>query len=245
MDPGSIVWDFDGTLAYREGMWSGTLLEMLQRECPDHGATRDDIRPFIRSGFPWHDPGTIHPGQDPDGWWSDLAPLFQRAFSAMGVPADRAHVLAAQVREEYCRPGKWFVYPDTIPVLDLLSRGGWKHYVLSNHVPELPAIAAGLGLRRRFETIHSSALTGTEKPNPEAFLAILREMDPDSGTVMVGDSVDADVRGAMDVGMPAVLVRRPPEPGLFHSPDLTGIADLLPSLKSVRAGDLAGRYRPR
>jgi hypothetical protein len=27
-----LIWDFDGTLSYREGMWSGTLFEILCRD---------------------------------------------------------------------------------------------------------------------------------------------------------------------------------------------------------------------
>lgn len=47
---------FDGTLAFRSGMWSGTLIEVFRREMPGHPATIRDIRPWMQNGFPWKRP---------------------------------------------------------------------------------------------------------------------------------------------------------------------------------------------
>lgn len=55
----AILWDFDGTLAYREGLWSGCLAEVLQEREPDAGVTRDRVRPLLRDGFPWHLPERV------------------------------------------------------------------------------------------------------------------------------------------------------------------------------------------
>ena len=32
-----VLWDFDGTLAYRDGMWRGCLVEALAEVAPGHG----------------------------------------------------------------------------------------------------------------------------------------------------------------------------------------------------------------
>lgn len=37
MDGKLVFWDFDGTLAYREGLWAGTLLGMFEAEEPATG----------------------------------------------------------------------------------------------------------------------------------------------------------------------------------------------------------------
>ncbi len=55
-----LIWDFDGTLGYRSGMWSGTLLEVLRQEMPECPATVDDMRPYLQDGFPWHRPEQPH-----------------------------------------------------------------------------------------------------------------------------------------------------------------------------------------
>jgi len=239
MTPGTILWDFDGTLAFREGMWSGTLLGILQSEEPDMKVSRDDIRPFIRSGFPWHSPDVYHPETaDPDVWWENINPLFKSAFLGLGVHPDRASILAAMVRRDYCDPGKWSLFDDSLPTLELLSGKGWMHLVLSNHVPELPHIAGYLGLSPLLCGLYSSALTGHEKPNREAYLSVLRKLPPDSRMVMVGDSIEADIRGATSLGIPAILVRRPAEKYLLCSEDLMGVIPLLDGIRDISASDV-------
>lgn len=73
-----IIWDFDGTLAFRSGMWSGTLIEVLRREMPGHPATISDIRPYMQDGFPWNRPEHPHePVTTGDKWWEDLLRYFK------------------------------------------------------------------------------------------------------------------------------------------------------------------------
>jgi len=36
MNPRVIFWDFDSTLAYRDGMWSGTLVEIQHSHVNQH-----------------------------------------------------------------------------------------------------------------------------------------------------------------------------------------------------------------
>jgi phosphoglycolate phosphatase-like HAD superfamily hydrolase len=65
-----LVWDFDGTLAHRPGMWRGCLVETLDAHEPGHGIDAERLRPFLRDGFPWHRPQVAHPElSDPDAWW--------------------------------------------------------------------------------------------------------------------------------------------------------------------------------
>src|SRR6201995_4789669 len=41
MSSGVVMWDFDGTLATRPGLWSTCLLEVLDEHAPGHAASRD------------------------------------------------------------------------------------------------------------------------------------------------------------------------------------------------------------
>ena len=52
-----------------------------------------------------------------------------------------------------------------------------------------------------------SAVTGYEKPHPEAFRLVLRRFGEPRERWMVGDNPHADVAGAQALGIPAVLVR--------------------------------------
>ncbi|MDN3649475.1 hypothetical protein QWZ13_11175 [Reinekea marina] len=44
-----IFWDFDGTLASRQGMWSGALVNLVQRYFPESEIKIDDIRPHLKN----------------------------------------------------------------------------------------------------------------------------------------------------------------------------------------------------
>ena len=57
----------------------------------------------------------------------------------------------------------WHLFEDAAVALDVLSEFGWRHAILSNHVPELGEIVQSLGVRSRFDAVYTSALTGYEK----------------------------------------------------------------------------------
>lgn len=203
-----LLWDFDGTLGYRDRMWSGVLVEVVSSEAPGLNITRDDVRLYLQSGFPWHTPEVPHPEiQSADDWWEQVNPVFAEAMVALGIDPARARDLAKWVRPTYCDPSRWRLYEDTIPTLTALAEAGWSHHILSNHVPELPDMVEGVGLSRLIQAIHNSANTGYEKPHPEAFRRVLRALPGDSTVWMIGDNMEADVRGAEQVGIPAILVR--------------------------------------
>src|SRR5262249_29215465 len=93
--------------------------------------------------------------------------------------------------------------------LRVLAVAGWRHVILSNHVPELSAIVRALAIGSYFEAIFNSAETGLEKPHPRAFRNALGFLDDAEAAWMIGDNIEADVKGATAVGLKAALVRRP------------------------------------
>ncbi len=226
-----LVWDFDGTLAYRVGQWPAwtqALLEVLDPKSPGHGVDPELIRPFLRTGFPWHSPEVHHPHlASADAWWGALEPRFADDFRAAGADKARASEMARAVRGAYLDPERWRLYEDAIPALEGLTSSGWKHALLTNHVPELPEIVGRLGLGRHVERIFNSAQTGYEKPHPEAFRGVLEDL-PDAGAIwMVGDNAEADVTGAKAMGIPAILVRRRREGVEPYCENLGGIAAIV------------------
>lgn len=208
---GAILWDFEGTLAVHPGLWSYSLLEVLNKHEPGHRVDIEQIRPFLRTGFPWHRPEEPHLHLlKPDAWWLNLELVFARAYQGVGFDANRALELAKHVRQLIIDPRRYAVYDDAIPALESLKIRGWKCSILSNHVPELPAIVQALGLSSYIDFCMSSANSGYEKPNPKAFRYALRIIDNPEKVWMIGDNVDADIKGAEAVGIPAILVRNPP-----------------------------------
>jgi FMN phosphatase YigB (HAD superfamily) len=225
-----LIWDFDGTLAHRRGEtgWSILLAEALDAEEPGHGHPADVFRPHLRDGFPWHRPEVAHPELcEPEAWWASVRPVLARAYEAAGYAPARALELAEAARRLYVDPDVgWELFDDTLPALERLSRAGWTHAILSNHVPELRQIVAGLGLDDAFELVSCSAETGYEKPHAQAFASVLDRLRP-AEAWMVGDNVVADVLGAEAVGLPAVLVRRPDPRAARYADSLDGVEDVL------------------
>jgi FMN phosphatase YigB (HAD superfamily) len=193
-------------------LWGACLIEVLDERLPDHGVSLDAVRPFLRDGFPWHRHDTPHPelSASADAWWDALEPLLVRAYEGVGV-AD-ARELACEVRRRDVDPAcGWRLFEDTRPVLARAKTAGWRNVVLSNHVPELGAIVDGLGLSDLIERVITSAVTGYEKPHPEAFRGALAACGDPRTVWMLGDNPAADVLGAEAVGIPAILVRRTDE----------------------------------
>jgi len=211
-----LVWDFDGTLAWRPGGWTGAVLNVLHRSHPDLQTTSEKVRPYLQSGFPWHAPENSHPGLTPTEWWEDLQPVLSRAFRGAGVKNGDCMKLAGEVRTAYLDPLSWQRYNDSLPSLEVLSARGWKHVLLSNHVPELPFLLERLGLSSYFDRLFNSAETGYEKPNPKAFRTVLEWIGPDATVWMIGDDFACDILGGLEVGLPGILVRKPhPESPMY------------------------------
>ena len=87
-----VLWDFDGTLAYRDGIWSGAFLEIIQRVDADfREVTVEEVRAQLRVGYPWHEPDKPHTHiRDSAGWWDWMAPVFEAAFRGLGCDAAMA-----------------------------------------------------------------------------------------------------------------------------------------------------------
>ncbi len=225
-----LIWDFDGTLAHRRGEtgWSILLAETLDAEEPGHPHSADTFRPYLRSGFPWHRPDVSHPELgEPAAWWAAVEPVLGRAYEAAGYEPARALELAGAARRLYVDPSVgWALFDDTLPALERLSQAGWSHAILSNHVPELRQIVTALGLDEVVPFLSCSAETGYEKPHAQAYASVLDALRP-AEAWMIGDNVVADVLGAEELGLPAVLVRRPDPRAARYADSLAGVEAFL------------------
>lgn len=204
-----LVWDLNGTLAYRDDHWRGAIGDLLAAEAPEFLPLPAQLPAFLRASFPWRRADQPHVHLDTaEKWWSALEPVFGRTFRALGVDPQRADRFARRLREYYCAPHRWHLYPDVLPALDALSAQGWRHALLTNHVPDLPQILRGLGIADRFVHIGNSAATGYEKPHPYAFRLLAEAVGRPEHIWMIGDSPTSDYAGAVHAGWHALLVRQ-------------------------------------
>lgn len=192
-----LIWDFDGTLGYRAGHWASALQTVLEEAMPGRDLERERLGTQLRRGFPWHTPEVQRPElSSPDSWWDALLPELVRAFEAGGLAPCTSKKPAGKVREAYVDPRHSRLFDETAPALRELSSHGWTHLVLSNHVPELPEILHNLGLDEHLTRVFNSAEGGYEKPHPRAFDGVLEALAYADAFWMVGDNLEADVRGA-------------------------------------------------
>jgi len=202
-----VFWDFDGTLARRENLWSGALLDAWRRVDDQAVGTVEQLRPHLRDRFPWHDSLTVRTAQTPDEWWAALHPVFVEAYTALGVDAVRADEAASHVPAEFYRRDAWTVIDGAEGALSVTKTAGYRNIILSNHAPELPTLVDTLGFGGLVEQTFTSAAIGAEKPNPAIFEFAMARLGVTaaSDVWMIGDNRIADIQGARNAGIRAIL----------------------------------------
>jgi putative hydrolase of the HAD superfamily len=238
---GTILWDFDGTLVRMVRRWRYAVLDVLDSAIPGHQYSAEEIGLRLRAGYPWHTPERPHPGlNSPDEWWRYMESVFARSLTGLGLSAAEAVSLSASVRQRIIDPGAYEVYADTRPALARLQQAGWRHAIVSNHVPELDQLVTALGLRDWFDAVHTSASIGYEKPHRAIYsVALAAARAP--ALWMVGDSFTADVAGAERAGLRGILVRAQDPRAGRQAEDLSVAADIILAAAAGGAGRARGR----
>jgi putative hydrolase of the HAD superfamily len=117
--------------------------------------------------------------------------------------------------------------PDVPAVLEVLTARGCRLGVISNWSADLPEYLAKQHLAKYFKVVIASEAVGSAKPHREIFLKGLGAMGcSPHEAVHVGDDYWADVVGARDIGMCAVLLDRDGEDPHADCPTITRLKDL-------------------
>lgn len=100
-------------------------------------------------------------------------------------------------------------WPDVPPALQSLRKDGLETYVHANGSTRLQLdIVASSGLSSSFNMLFSSELLGLYLPQPEAFNKVLQLINAKPHEVVKVAAHAWDLRGAKDVGMRTIYVRR-------------------------------------
>lgn len=202
-----IIWDFDNTLARRNGMWTKSLCNVLKA----NGLTENyeaSINKSFSTGFPWHRHTEAHRDYFEDKtWWGYINSLILKALDNIGLNnAIKNEKIISQFKDEYLNIDEWSLYSDTISNLEYSVKRMNANIILSNHTPELIEIVKGLGIYHYFDCIISSAVVGYDKPNIKIFERVFEVAKYDK-YYMIGDSYNADIVGAKNAGITPILVR--------------------------------------
>jgi putative hydrolase of the HAD superfamily len=135
------------------------------------------------------------------------ADLHRRAWlDLLGRLEPHAPGIAQRLYDRVIDPAGWLPYPDAAGVLRALRDRGVRVGVLSNIPSGLRPVFERHGLAPYVDAYVESFRLGREKPDPELFQAICRELCvPPAEAVMVGDSHLAD-GAAVLIGMTALLL---------------------------------------
>ena len=159
---------------------------------------------------------------------------FRLAFQALGIPGD-AEAATSRFFADLSRREP---FPETEPVVKQVQQG-YRTAVLSNAddgflLPNLQL------LDLEFETVLSSEMTRSYKPQPELFMEMLARLALQAGeTVYIGDRHYEDVHGARSVGMHAVWVNRGDRglrddlPAPAHT--ISSLTELPPTIEKIHA----------
>jgi HAD superfamily hydrolase (TIGR01549 family) len=116
---------------------------------------------------------------------------------------------AERVYEEWATNHHFEIYDDVAPVLTELAGRGFVLGAISNSHRSLDAFTAHFKLDGLLTATISSAEHGFMKPHRSIFEAALEKAKVDAAhATMVGDSLKADIEGAMTAGMRGILLRR-------------------------------------
>jgi YjjG family noncanonical pyrimidine nucleotidase len=133
------------------------------------------------------------------------------AFSLVGYAVSDEKI--ALLSDEYIRhlPNYNHLFDGAVDILDYLS-GKYRLHIITNGfqaIQDKKINNSNLG--HYFTTVTNSEMAGVKKPNPIIFDYALKLADAQKeSSIMIGDCIDADVRGALGFGIDAILFNENP-----------------------------------
>lgn len=113
------------------------------------------------------------------------------------------------------------LFDGTFEILDYLKSKYTLHIITNGFAEVQDRKMSNSNLKPYFATITNSEMAGVKKPDPKIFEYALNLANANKATsIMIGDSLDADVQGALDFGLDAI----------FFGENNT---ELLPAIKQV------------
>lgn len=129
---------------------------------------------------------------------------FRDTFTDLGVDPS---YFPTDFEEEYLQicPTKPHLFPYTHETLSYLENKYTLHLITNGFKEASITKVDTCGLRKYFKTIVISELIGVNKPDPKIFDHAIHHTETQKAqSLMIGDNLDADIRGALRYGMDAV-----------------------------------------
>ncbi|GAW88186.1 noncanonical pyrimidine nucleotidase, YjjG family [Flavobacterium psychrophilum] len=99
------------------------------------------------------------------------------------------------------------LFDNAIEVLNFLSENYQLHIITNGFAQVQDKKLNNSNISHYFQTITNSELAGAKKPNPIIFEHALKVANAQKHeSIMIGDCLDADVKGALDFGIEAIFL---------------------------------------
>jgi putative hydrolase of the HAD superfamily len=131
----------------------------------------------------------------------------EEIFVGMGGPVEIASECATEIEQGWEVSENFELFEDVMPVLEELRRAELRLGLVSNGIRDLREFV--VHHRLDVDAVIGSRAHGYVKPHPTIFQAALQQLgvEPEVA-VMVGDSLEEDVKGARALGLRAILMDR-------------------------------------
>lgn len=218
----AVFLDFQDTLArFRDGAWNSAY-GLYVEAAREHGIDLPPDAVVLPTDEAWADYQTPDGPAHPEGSLNASAfstvrvNVHGRRLAKAGITGTLAASIGRRIDEFEGDASRYVLFDDVIPALERIRSAGASVVIVSNHVWRLADIVDELGLGAYVAHVVNSARIGYRKPHPAIYRAALDASGVPAGeTVMCGDSVGHDVRGAERAGIHGVYLNRsggaPPE----------------------------------
>jgi len=131
---------------------------------------------------------------------------FKEAFSAVNYDIDVAQINILSEDYIHFLPKSNHLFEGAIELLEYL-KPKYRLHIITNGFAEIQANKLNnSNIHHYFHTITDSEKAGVKKPNPLIFeYALQSAQAKKENSIMIGDCIDADVNGALDFGIDAIL----------------------------------------
>jgi putative hydrolase of the HAD superfamily len=134
----------------------------------------------------------------------------REALKKIEAPANAAALVEAAIKVFFApEEALYLAYPDAVATLKQLKGQGYRLGLYSNATddPLIQRMVNQNGLRPWLSPTFSSAQWGWRKPKQEPFALIAGRWNlSPAEVVVVGDTLDTDILGAQNAGIPGILV---------------------------------------
>ncbi|NRD21019.1 noncanonical pyrimidine nucleotidase, YjjG family [Winogradskyella eckloniae] len=127
------------------------------------------------------------------------------AFDAISMHVDDSTI--NQLSDAYIEYLSTFnhLFDGTFETLDYLKKKYTLHIITNGFEEAQEKKMATSNIRHYFETVTNSEMVGVKKPNPKIFNFALNLANAKaSESIMIGDSLEADIEGAHNIGMKTI-----------------------------------------